>query len=109
MDQDLRDEAISTSTDITIWWFEHAPITINIQSNWPLQFVRHEILLLCNDLEERFYFKLDGRKVRNMNETKIKCGDCASLHVLSLLYLDTSIKKSFGSPIVYNVYFSAYF
>ena len=85
MDQDLRDIAISKSTDITILCSARTPITINIQSNWPLQFVRHEILLLCNDVEESFYFKLDGCKVRTRNETKIKCGDCASPHVLELV------------------------
>lgn len=85
MDQDLRDESISIAIDITILWSGHAPITINVQSNWPLQVLRQEIVLLYSDHPESFYFKLDGHKVRSRRESKITCGKCASPHVMELV------------------------
>ena len=85
MDQDLRDKNISISVDISIMWCGHAPITTNVQSNWPLQFLQQEILLLCNDHPDNFYFRLDGCKIRNRRETKMNCGECALPHVLEIV------------------------
>ena len=85
MDQDLRDESISIAVDVTIVWSGHAPITINVQSNWPLQVLRQEIVLMCSGHLESFYFKLDGHKSRSRREAEIKCAECASPHVIKLI------------------------
>ena len=82
MDQDFQDESISIDVDVTIMWSGHAPITINVQSNWPLQVLHQEIMLMCSDRPESFYFKLDGHKIRSMRETEIKCAECVSPHVI---------------------------
>ena len=84
MDQDMRDEDLSDPVDITILWASHESITTNVQSKWPLQFLRQELLLLCSDLES-FYFKLDGRKVRSRTESEMTCGGCALPHVLEIV------------------------
>ena len=85
MDQDLRDESISIVVDITIVWSSHAHITINVQSNWPLQVLHQEIILMCSDHSESFYFKLDRQKIRSRREIEIKCAKCASPHVIKLI------------------------
>ena len=84
MDQDMRDEDLSDPVDITILWAGHESITTNVQSKWPLQFLRQELLLLCSDLES-FYFKLNGRKVRSRRESELTCGQCALPHVLEIV------------------------
>ena len=85
MDQDLQDESISIVVDVTIVWYGRAPITINVQSNWPLQVLCQEIVLMCSDHPERFCFKLDGHKIRSKRELEIKCDECASRHVIKLI------------------------
>lgn len=84
MDQDVRDEGIYDSVDMTILWAGHDSFTTNVQSGWPLQFLRQELLLLCSDLES-FYFNLDGRKIRTRRESQLTCGACALPHVLEIV------------------------
>jgi hypothetical protein len=85
MDQDLRDGSISVAVDITILWTGHASICTNVQSDWPLSFLRQEVMHICSDPPSDFYFRLDGRKIRSRRETELMCGKCASPHVLELV------------------------
>ena len=76
-------------------WSSHVPITINAQSNWPLQVLCQEIVLMCSDHPKSFYFKLDGHKVRSRRESEMKCVVCAQPHVIELIESQTYEYKKF--------------
>lgn len=85
MDQDLRDGSPAVSVDITILWSGHPAIHSNVQSDWPLSFLRQEVMLMCYEPPSTFYFRLDGKTIRYRRETELTCGKCASPHVLELI------------------------
>lgn len=82
MDQDLRDGSLVVSVDITVLW---RAIHNNVQSDWPLSFLRQEVMLMCYEPPSTFYFRLDGKTIRYRRETELTCGKCASPHVLELI------------------------
>ena len=85
MDQDLRDGSLSVSVDITVLRFGHPSICSNVQSDWPLSFLRQEVMLMYSEPPSDFYFRLDGKKIRSRRETELTCGKCTSPHVLEVI------------------------
>ena len=85
MDQDLRDGSLAISMEITVLWSGHLAIQSNVQSDWPLSFLRQEVMLMYSEPPSTFNFRLDGKTIRSRRETELTCGQCASPHVLELI------------------------
>ena len=85
LDEDLRDGTHSALIDVLIQQEGQDPLVINVESHWPMSFLRHEIQLMCIDAPKDFYFKLDGRKIGSRNEATKTCSLCIEPHVLEII------------------------
>lgn len=85
MDQDTRDGSHSCLIDIVIIRQGHPSLTLEVEENWTLEYVRKELEVAIQNPPDQFCFKLDGRKVSRRREHQIICKDVAAPHELEAL------------------------
>ena len=68
MDQDTRDGSHSCLIDIVFIRQGHPSLTLEVEENWTLEYVRKELEVAIQNLPDQFCFKLDGRKVSRRRE-----------------------------------------
>lgn len=85
MDQDTRDGSHSCLIEIVLSRQGHPSLTLEVEENWTLEYVRKELEVAIQNPPDQFCFKLDGRKVSRRREHQIICKDVAAPHELEAL------------------------
>ena len=85
MDQDTRDGNHSCLIDIVLIRQGHPSLTLDVEENQTLEFVRKELEVAIQNPPYQFCFKLDGRKVSRRREHQIICKDVVAPHELEAL------------------------
>ena len=63
----------------------HPSLTLEVEENWTLEYVRKELEVAIQNPPDQFCFKLDGRKVSRRREHQIICKDVAPPQELEVL------------------------
>ena len=85
MDQDTRLDSHSPLVDIVVLQWGHPSLTLEVEENWTLEYVRNEMEVPVKNPPDQFYFKLDGSKLSRRRERQIICKDIAAPHELEAL------------------------
>ena len=85
MDQDTRDGNHSCLIDIVMIQQGHPSLTLEVEENWTLKYVRKELEVVIQNPLNQFCFKLDGWEVSRRREDQIICKDLAAPHKLEAL------------------------
>ena len=83
--QDTRDGSHSCLIEIVLIRQGHPSLTLEVEENWTLEYVRKELEVAIQNPPDQFCFKLDGRKVSRRREHQIICKDVAAPHELEAL------------------------
>ena len=85
IDQDTRDGNHSCLIEIVLIRQGHPSLTLEVEENWTLEYVRKELEVAIQNPPDQFCFKLDGRKVSRRREHQIICRDVVAPHELEAL------------------------
>ena len=76
MDQDTRDGSHSCLIDIVLIRQGHPSLTLEVEENWTLEYVRKELEVAIHNPPVQFCFKLDGWKVSRSVEISSSKSHC---------------------------------
>ena len=63
MDQDTRDGSHSCLIEIVLIRQGHPSLTLEVEENWTLEYVRKELEVAIQNPPDQFCFKLDGHRL----------------------------------------------